>query len=526
MRLRLQFAVSALCAALITAGLALASPVEEPELSAFEIPPALAKLINAKKKDGTPVLSEKQRAYFDALPNHAKKLTAEAVAEDWITSAEHLEELLSLGLSTQKYELAVKDYCLLCHADKDFQDPEQLFSTDPEANGSPPYLNLKDYINNVHFRQGLGCAGCHGGDRTEFMGHDFPDVWPESRSKRRSDRSWIPEFCGRCHSDAGFMRQYNPHLPTDQLAKYRESKHGQVLLKDGDSRAAQCVSCHGTHDIQTASNPQSHVYAKNVPETCGKCHADPERMKGFTLKDGSPLPTTQLAEYRESVHGKALLERGDVGAAACNDCHGNHAAMPPNVASVSQICRTCHAGNGMLFDGSRHKEVFSQHGWPECDTCHGKHAIAKTSDDMLSTEEGGLCHDCHAKYAQDNPDCVATADYFRETILEFVEAERHYEEYIEEIARKGLDVDPMAQQLGELRDAIKKARSYVHAFNMSDFREAIAPGKAALAALNELSEKAEAEYDFRRTGTFVSIAMMILLIIVIYIKLRQMERDQ
>ncbi|RMD82198.1 MAG: hypothetical protein D6815_09790 [Candidatus Dadabacteria bacterium] len=524
--MKLRFAVSALCVAFVSAGVALASPVEEPELSAYEIPPALAKLVDAKKKDGTPVLSEKQRAYFEALPNHAKKLTAEAVAEDWITSAEHLAELLSLGLSTQKYELAVKDYCLLCHADKDFQDPEQLFSTDPESNGSPPYLNLKDYVSNVHFRQGLGCAGCHGGDRTEFMGHDFPDEWPENRSKRLADRSWIPGFCGRCHSDAAFMRQYNPHLPTDQLAKYRESKHGQVLLKDGDSRAAQCVSCHGTHDIQTASNPQSHVYAKNVPATCGKCHADPERMKGFTLEDGSPLPTTQLAEYRESVHGKALLERGDIGAAACNDCHGNHAAMPPNVASVSQICRTCHAGNGMLFDGSRHKEVFSQHGWPECDTCHGKHAIAKTSDDMLDTKDGGLCHDCHAKYAKDNPDCIATADYFHETILEFVEAEKHYEEYIEEIARKGLDVDQMTQQLGELRDAIKKARSYIHAFNMSDFREAIAPGKAALASLNALSEKAEAEYDFRRTGTFVSIAMMVLLIIVIYIKLRQMERDQ
>ncbi len=524
--MKVNVGISALCVVLLAGSLALASPVEEPQLSEYEIPPALAKMLEAKRKDGSPVIPQTLREYFDKLPNHAKKLTAQAVEEDWITSAEHLATILSLGLSTQKYELAMKDYCLLCHADKDFQDPEQLFSTDPKANGSPPHLNLKDYVSNVHFRQGLGCAGCHGGDRTEFMGHDFPKEWPRNRSKRLADRRWIPAFCGRCHSDANFMRQYNPHLPTDQLAKYRESKHGRVLLEQGDSRAAQCVSCHGTHDIQTASNPNSHVYPKNVPETCGKCHANPEVMKGFTLEDGSPIPTNQLAEYRESVHGKALLEKGDVGAAACNDCHGNHAAMPPNVASVSQICRTCHAGNGMLFDGSRHKEAFTEHGWPECETCHGKHAIAKTSDEMLDTKEGGLCHDCHAKYAQHNPDCIATADYFRETILEFVQAEEKYENLIEVIARRGLDVDPMTQQLGELRDAIKKARSYIHAFNMSDFRQAIAPGQAAVAKLDELAAKAQEEYDFRRKGTFVSIGLMVVMIVAGYVRLRQMEQEQ
>ena len=116
---------------------------------------------------------------------------------------------------------------------------------------------------------------------------------------RKKDRGWIPQFCGRCHSDAAFMRRFNPALPTDQLAKYRASQHGRLLLGKNDSRAAQCVSCHGVHGIQGVKSPQSKVYPKQIPETCGSCHSNPEVMAGFTLADGSPMPTDQVEKYRD-----------------------------------------------------------------------------------------------------------------------------------------------------------------------------------------------------------------------------------
>ena len=107
-------------------------------------------------------------------------------------------------------------------------------------------------------------------------------------------------------------------------------------------------------------------------------------MKGYTKDDGvTPLPTNQLEQYTKSVHGLALLGKHDAGAPACNSCHGNHAALPPQVSFVSQVCRTCHAANGGLFDGSPHKKAFEKHGWPECETCHGKHDIARPTDEML-----------------------------------------------------------------------------------------------------------------------------------------------
>ena len=158
-----------------------------------------------------------------------------------------------------------------------------------------------------------------------------------------------------------------------------------------------------------------------MPETCGACHANAKIMAGFTLANGSPLPTNQLAEFRDSVHGRALLQRGDLGAPACNDCHGNHAPAPPGVASVSRSCSLCHSANASLFDGSKHKQAFDEHDWAECSKCHGNHAIAKTNDAMLATKPGSLCGDCHRQYAKDDPECIKTADYFHETITQMDE---------------------------------------------------------------------------------------------------------
>src|SRR6184192_2900995 len=110
--------------------------------------------------------------------------------------------------------------------------------------------------------------------------------------------------------------------------------------------------------------------------TAGRCSTN------TTTAHGSPLPTTQLADYRASVHGRALLVRGDLGAPACNTCHGNHAASPPGVAQVSRSCSLCHSANASLFDGSKHKHAFDEHNWPECGQCHNNHAIAKTHDSM------------------------------------------------------------------------------------------------------------------------------------------------
>ena len=331
----------------------------------------------------------------------------------------------------------MRDNCVVCHTDPATQDPETLFSSDPESTESPPHLNLVEFVSDVHFRRGLSCAGCHGGSPDDdTMADEIYERWPEA-PERHEDRTWIAGFCARCHADPVFMRRFNPGLPTDQYAKYKESRHGLLLLGEGDSKAAQCVSCHGVHGIRGPRSPRSSVHPQQVPYTCGRCHADADYMRGYLTADGEPLPTDQLESFEPSVHGRALLERGDLGAPACNDCHGNHAAMPPEVSSVSQVCRSCHAGNGELFDGSKHKQAFDENGWPECATCHGNHAVAKTDDSMLSEASDPLCYECHREHAADNPECTRTAEYFHASITALADASQSLGESVHTARREG-----------------------------------------------------------------------------------------
>jgi len=502
-----------------TTALAATEPTETESFAPSE---ALLELFEAEDDAGEPMIGPELRAYFDGLPPSTKELFETAIETELMTEGEHLQSILTLDLRPQVLEVMMEDRCLICHADP-WQDPEVLFSSDPEANGSPLHMNLEDFTNDVHFRRGVSCAGCHGGDPLDTVMTDPTYESMPTAPGRHADRTWIPEFCARCHGDPTIMRRFDPELPTDQYAKYRESRHGQKLLEEGDSKAAQCVSCHGAHGIRGPRSPRSSVNVKNVPDTCGACHADAEYMEGYLGRDGEPLPTHQLDDYRKSVHGRALLDEGDIGAPACNDCHGSHAAMPPEVASVAQVCRTCHAGNGELFDGSSHKEAFDRNGWPECGKCHGNHDVAEADDSMLKEEASSLCFDCHSRFAEDNDDCQRTARHFHTTITSLAGETERLDATITHIAERGIDTDPIATTVEQLRDILRRARSGIHAFDRGVFTPIEEEGQSVLVTGWKLVDDAEAEYRFRRNGLFVSLGIMALLAVLLWLKIREIE---
>jgi len=495
-------------------------------LSAADQAPApsnqkLEQMLAAKDESGKPIVTADEQAYFAGLNDNLKALFAQAVQKELINRPEHLAELLSLQLRPQKMELVLQNNCILCHSDSQSHSEDTLFTLTSGTKGVRGHMNLKEVVEDVHFRRGVSCAGCHGGDPAADLGHDHVKEWPEK--DRQKNRAWVVQFCARCHSDPAKMHDFNPSLPTDQLAKFKDSPHGRALLEKHDDRAPSCVSCHGVHGIRPAKDPRSKVYAQRVPETCGVCHANAETMAGFVKANGAPLPITQLADYRTSVHGKALLERSDLGAPACNTCHGNHGASPPGVAQVSRSCSLCHSANASLFDGSKHKQAFDQHNWPECGQCHSNHAIKKTHDDMLATGPGQLCAGCHQQFAKDNPDCIQTAEYFHRTITGLDSARENFIAVSEKLAAKGLDVEPINNQLTELTDTLKKARTHIHSFSRATFQQVAAPGEEAVKKTDSLVKKAEEEFNYRQVGLFVSIGLIGLLMLAIYAKLRQLE---
>jgi len=512
--------MNALCALVLFLGAAGAAPTPDDG----KLPASVEKLFEEKGKDGNPILGDTERGYLKKLPPHTRELIGRDVDALTVGGARHLKALLSLELSSQTAAIVFSDNCVLCHSDPESQKPIHLFSPDPKATHSAEHLNLKDLLSDVHFRRGLSCAGCHGGSPDkDVMTADIAARWPKAEV-RHVDRTWIPEFCARCHADPNFMRGFNPSLATDQLAKYRDSQHGILLLEKKDSKAAQCVSCHGVHGIRGPKSRQSKVHPQAIPETCGHCHADPTYMAGYKKADGTPLPTNQLEGFKKSVHGKALLEKGDLGAPACNSCHGNHAAMPPAVGSVSQVCRTCHAMNGTLFDGSKHKQVFEQHHWPECEKCHGKHEILKPTDSLISDAPDGLCGACHAENAKNNSECNETAHYFRSSLADLLLRKQQFRPEAEHLAERGLDTEPILASMEELNEAIVQTRTRVHTFDKGGFDQGAKAGRDAVAKTETLLQAARGEQRYRRNGLLVSIGLMAFLAAAMAFKIRELSR--
>lgn len=261
---------------------------------------------------------------------------------------------------------------------------------------------VRAYKDDVHARAGLSCHDCHGGNPdarlVDDMGAAMDSGFKPNPYRGAPERGAIPEFCGHCHSSLDYMRKFRPAARVDQVEEYWTSRHGRAL-KAGDTAVATCIDCHGVHGMRGVDDPLSRVYPTKVAETCGSCHSDAKRMAGRRDERGVPLSVDQQARWRQSVHAAALIDRGDLSAPTCNDCHGNHGATPPGITSVANVCGQCHGREAELFRKSPKAEGFAAHNEflatepAGCVSCHDALPASVTS--MKHFSECVVCHENH-----------------------------------------------------------------------------------------------------------------------------------
>ncbi len=324
----------------------------------------------------------------------------------------------------------------------------------------------------------------------------------------------ITKTCSKCHSNAVYIRSYNPSLPVDQYTKYKTSVHG-ILNAKGDPKPAECADCHGSHNIRAATDIKSNVYAVNLPGTCAKCHADAEYMKGYKI------PTDQYLKYSKSVHGVALLEKNDPSAPACNDCHGNHAAAPPGVSSISQVCGTCHVLNSQLFSNSPHKKAFDELDLPECETCHGNHEISTATKKLLGVDENAVCSSCH----NDKKSKGYQSAFLMKKLIDSLDRTKESAiSLLDEAEQKGMEVTEEKFQLRDVNQAKQEARTIIHSFDMKKFKPVVDKGLAVTASIKNEADAAIHEYYFRRIGLGVSVAAISFLAFGLFLYIRKIEK--
>ena len=398
----------------------------------------------------------------------------------------------------------ISEICSRCHSDSSFISKynknlttNQMSLLESSVHGKLS-LNGKDRI--------VQCITCHNAHGIVSVKNPASPVYPTN----------VPKTCNKCHGDAVFMRSYNPEIAVDQYEKYLTSQHGMLNSK-GDPKPAECVNCHGSHDIFSTKDVRSSVYPTNIPKTCAKCHSDKEYMAKYGI------PTDQYDKYLKSAHGIALFDKDDLSAPTCNSCHGNHGAIPPGITSISKVCGTCHVLNAELFAGSPHKKAFDERNYPECATCHGKHEILPASDKLLGVTNGGICAKCHS--SNENVKGYKVAVQMKTWLDSLTSQEKLAQSLVFDAEQKGMEVEEEKFELRNIHQAKIQTRTDVHAFNKEKFNEAVDKGFSSSKTVITEARGAIHEYYFRRGGLGVSVLIITFLIIVIILYIRKIEKQ-
>ena len=228
------------------------------------------------------------------------------------------------------------------------------------------------------------CVGCHGSH----------SVYGKEDRRSPTHALNVAATCGRCHADPGIIGTYFSTADKAQarvaVAQFHKTVHGGALTRDGLVVSATCNDCHGAHKVLPADSAESSVSRRNIPATCGACHA------GIT------------EVYDASAHGLAYAA-GDTtesgkGAPVCVDCHSAHeivrADQPEWFLGVVQECGDCHERLYETYFETYHGKVTHLGSTlaATCSDCHTPHDMRPANDPQSSvhaTNVVATCARCH-----------------------------------------------------------------------------------------------------------------------------------
>jgi predicted CXXCH cytochrome family protein len=355
------------------------------------------------------------------------------------------------------------------------------------------------FRDDVHAAAGLTCESCHAGRADRPGAYDAPA------------RTAIAPLCAKCHSDAAYMRQFDPQVRVDQFAQYLTSVHGKQMA-GGDTRVATCSDCHSSHGVRRVRDARSPVAPLNAAATCARCHADEARMKPFG-RDAAPH-----ADWTASVHAAALLKRGDTSAPTCHTCHGSHGATPPGVSEVASVCAQCHVREAELFRASPKKDIFAAIGQSECIACHGNHRIEAPTDASVGLSGDAVCAQCH----DESMGGARTILEMRSGLDRMAAAHAAAEEVLLEAERAGMLVDEGQAALRQAREHQVQARVLVHAFAEKPFADIAQEGVAAATLGQRAGEAAMEELQRRRFGLAIATLLIAGFLVTLWLKIRRL----
>lgn len=334
--------------------------------------------------------------------------------------------------------------CVLCHA----REVESVLSEPVAIVGESAHGSI----------EGMSCANCHGGLRDEptARAHDT-----DAGFVARPAPDEVTAICGGCHADAHRLGVAAESLPLDQLQLYEESGHGRALAR-GNGAAATCVSCHGTHDIRAASDPESLIHPDNIATTCGACHSDEEAMSG----SGSLL--TQMNQWRRSVHGRAFVNEEESDSPTCHGCHDAHGG----ITGLDDIaaCARCHRAQELSFQNGPHAAEFRRLGFEGCVECHGSHDVRHAHATLVGGLRNSTCLRCHTEGQVEIYETIMRIGQRRAAAEEASRSGFESLERLEQAGHGGQEIDEIRTALD---DAALELSISIHSFDETALEAAV-----------------------------------------------------
>jgi predicted CXXCH cytochrome family protein len=191
------------------------------------------------------------------------------------------------------------------------------------------------------------------------------------------------DFCLYCHGNSAvtmtFPNGESLSLFVDQEA-FALSAHGLNHMP--------CIACHAQyrkypHLQVTAASPRE-LSRRIVQESCFHCHQ------------------TIYQQFKESVHGKALVEEGNPDVPDCSDCHGIHSIRDPHSAlfraKSPEVCSRCHSDRALAARYGMSDNVTRSY----FRDFHGMsiRLASETSPGVTSAKAAtkAVCYDCHGSH--------------------------------------------------------------------------------------------------------------------------------
>ncbi|MBL8286898.1 MAG: cytochrome C [Rubrivivax sp.] len=269
--------------------------------------------------------------------------------------------------------------CLSCHgAGKDKievaaagGDKRELGTVDPRKLGRSLHATM-------------ACVDCH----TEIT---------DSRAGHQKKADARPPQCASCHEQLLAEAQRKGALPpgsrlglvVDNIKAYKASFHARPDKNRPGQPMATCDDCHSSHEfaVPPKGSERRTAWHKEIPKTCGaKCHEE------------------QLETYLTSIHGEEVMDKGNIKAAVCTDCHTAHAVINTSSERFKlgnvQTCGSCHKERLTTYSDTYHGQV-NRLGYAytaKCADCHGSHGVLP-ADNPKSTVHAKnrmeTCSTCH-----------------------------------------------------------------------------------------------------------------------------------